>query len=102
MVVVCVQVADALTTVKAIVMCRGDVPEGTDCGFPVYTWDQFMEVRSEVVLLMIQLVGIDENGSEQNVTASFFRYAPSCIQTKPSPHTLLLLSYQVLCAVFVL
>lgn len=42
----CFQVADALKTVKAIVMYRGDVPEGTDCGFPVYTWDEFMEVRS--------------------------------------------------------
>ena len=37
--------ASTLTSVKAIVMYRGDVPEGTDCGFPVYTWDQFMEVR---------------------------------------------------------
>ena len=72
--------APTLTTVKAIVMYRGDVPEGTGCIFPVYTWDQFMEVRSEVMLkkiLMIQLEGIDEDGSKKNVTGSFFRYTPS-------------------------
>lgn len=38
------QMASTLESVKAIVMYRGEVPEGTDCGFPVYTWDQFMEV----------------------------------------------------------
>ena len=40
------QLAATLKAVKAIVMYRGKVPEGTDCGFPVYTWDDFMEVRS--------------------------------------------------------
>lgn len=38
--------AASLTSVKAIVMYRGDVPEGIDAGFPVHTWDQFMEVQS--------------------------------------------------------
>ncbi|CAB1117569.1 unnamed protein product [Ectocarpus sp. CCAP 1310/34] len=43
-----VKLAATLTSVKAIVMYRGNVPEGTDCGFPVYTWDQFMELGGEI------------------------------------------------------
>ena len=39
-----VGLASTLESVKAIVVYRGGVPEGTDCGFPVYTWGQFMEV----------------------------------------------------------
>lgn len=39
-----VGLASTLKSVKALVMYRGDVPAGTDCGIPVYTWDQFMEV----------------------------------------------------------
>ncbi len=39
-----VGLASTLTSVKAIVMYRGEVPEGTDCGIKVYTWDEFMEV----------------------------------------------------------
>lgn len=42
------QVASTLTSVKAIVMYRGDVPGGLDLGFPVYTWDQFMEVSASI------------------------------------------------------
>ncbi|CAN0006472.1 unnamed protein product [Ectocarpus sp. 12 AP-2014] len=43
-----VKLAATLTSVKAIVMYRGNVPEGTDCGFPVYTWKQFMELGSKI------------------------------------------------------
>lgn len=39
-----VGLASTLKSVKALVVYRGDVPAGTDCGIPVYTWDQFMEV----------------------------------------------------------
>lgn len=48
----CVQVASALKSVKAIVMYRGDVPGGTNCGIPVYTWDQFMEVSVTDILFL--------------------------------------------------
>eukprot|EP00752_Nemacystus_decipiens_P012995 g11498.t1 len=43
-----VGLASTLKSVKAIVMYRGGVPEGTDCGIPVYAWDQFMELGKEV------------------------------------------------------
>ncbi|CAM9369790.1 unnamed protein product, partial [Hapterophycus canaliculatus] len=43
-----VGVSSRLKSVKAIVMYRGEVPAGTDCGFPVYTWDQFMELGHEI------------------------------------------------------
>lgn len=46
-----IQVASSLEAVKAIVMYRGDVPEGTACGFPVYTWAQFMEVTTFDLLI---------------------------------------------------
>eukprot|EP00904_Undaria_pinnatifida_P003114 jgi/Undpi1/12803/HiC_scaffold_7.g02470.m1 len=42
------QIAHALKSVKAIVMYRGDVPEGTDCGISVYTWDHFMELGDDI------------------------------------------------------
>ena len=38
------QVASELKSVKAIVMYKGEAPDVPDCGFPVYTWKQFMEV----------------------------------------------------------
>lgn len=46
-----VGLASTLKSVKAIVVYRGGVPEGTDCGIPVYAWDQFMEVRIKLILL---------------------------------------------------
>lgn len=43
-----VGLASTLKSVKAIVMYRGDVPAGTDCGIPVYAWEQFMEVNGVI------------------------------------------------------
>ncbi|CAM9925915.1 unnamed protein product [Pylaiella littoralis] len=43
-----VGLASTLKSVKALVMYRGDVPAGTDCGIPVYTWHQFMELGNGV------------------------------------------------------
>ncbi|CAM9669890.1 unnamed protein product [Scytosiphon promiscuus] len=40
--------SSSLKSVKAIVVYRGDVPDGTDCGFPVYTWKQFMELGHDI------------------------------------------------------
>lgn len=40
-----VGVSSSLKSVKAIVVYRGDVPDAIDCNFPVYTWEQFMEVK---------------------------------------------------------
>ena len=41
-----VGLASTLKSVKALVVYRGGVPESAKgCGIPVYSWDQFMEVR---------------------------------------------------------
>lgn len=47
------QISDSLTTVKAIVIYRGDVPPGLNLKIPVYTWAQFMQVSAPSALLVV-------------------------------------------------
>lgn len=46
------QIGASLKSVKAVVMYRGEVPEGLEAPFAVYTWDQFMEVSFAPAMYM--------------------------------------------------